>query len=110
MKKLIAVFAFALFAVGTFSINARAEGVAKPKIGMKRALAIASKRVGKLKLKAKELEKEKGRWIYSFEFSAGKGKITEVNVDAYSGKVIGVEHENAKKEAAEEKGEKKEKN
>ncbi len=111
MKKLIAVFAFALFAIGTFSINARAEHVGKPKIGMKRALAIATKRAGgKLRLKAKELEKEKGRWIYSFEFSAGKGKITEVNVDAYSGKVIGVEHENAKKEAAEEKGEKKDKN
>ena len=102
MKKIIALFIVLLFSVGAFAAEA------KPKIGMKRATAIARKHVHGT-LKSKELEKEKGRWIYSFGFRTGKGKITEVNVDAYSGKVIGIEHENGKKEAAEEKNEKKDK-
>ena len=105
MKKIAAVLLFALLGLSVLSVDAKP----KHKIGMKRALAIATKHATG-KLKAKELEKEKGRWIYSFEFSAGKGKIKEVNIDAYSGKVIGIEHEDARKEAAEEKKEKKVKN
>ena len=105
MKKITLFLLFALLGLGTLVAEA------KPKlIGMKRAQAIASTRARGLKLKAKELEKEKGHWIYSFEFSAGKGKVKEVNVDAYSGKIVGVEHENPKKEAREEKTEKKDKN
>jgi len=77
---------------------------------MKRAQEIASKRATGLPLKAKELEHEKGRWIYSFEFKNRNGSIREVNVDAYSGKIVGVEHEDPKKEALEEKNEKKGKN
>ena len=95
--------------IAIFSIGAMAAGT-KPKIGMARATQIASTRARGLKLKAKELEHEKGRWIYSFEFKNKNGSIREVNVDAYSGKVIGVEHENPKNEAKEEKDEKKEKN
>jgi len=72
------------------------------RIGMKRATQIATKRING-RVKSSELEKEKGRWIYSFDISTGKGKITEVNVDAYSGKIIGIEHESAKKEADENK-------
>jgi uncharacterized membrane protein YkoI len=104
MKKITALLLFAIFAFGAITTRAQT----RHRIGMKRALAIASKRVHG-KLKSKELEKEKGKWIYSFEFITGKGKITEVNVNAYSGKVIGIEHENARKEADEEKNEKKEK-
>ena len=103
MKKLTALFMVALFSVGAFASET------KPKIGMTRATQIASAKAPGLKLKAKELEKEKGRWIYSFEFKNKDGSIREVNVDAYSGKVIAVEREDAKKEAAEEKNEKKEK-
>ena len=72
------------------------------RIGMKRATQIATKRIHG-RVKSSELEKEKGRWIYSFDISTGKGKITEVNVDAYSDKIIGIEHESAKKEADENK-------
>jgi len=104
MKKLIALILVALFSTGAFAANA------KPKIGMKRAQEIASTRAHGLQLKAKELEHEKGRWIYSFEFKNRNGSIREVNVDAYSGKIVGVEHEDPKKEALEEKNEKKGKN
>ncbi len=105
MKKIIA----GCLLIGLFSIGALAAE-AKPKIGMKRAQEIASSKARGLQLKAKELEHEKGRWIYSFEFKNRDGSIREVNVDAYTGKIIGVEHEDPKKEASEEKNEKKGKN
>src|SRR5882762_9147027 len=104
MKKITAILLAALFVFGF------ATAQAKPRvIGMKRAQAIARSHAPGLKLKAKELEKEKGRWIYSFEFRNKDGSIREVNVNAYTGKIIGVEHEDAAKEAKEEKNEKKEK-
>ncbi len=104
MKKIMLFLLVTLFGFGTLVAEA------KPKvIGMKRALAIASAKAHGLKLKAKELEKEKGKWIYSFEFKNRDGSIKEVNVNAYNGKIIGVEHEDPKKEAKEEKNEKKEK-
>lgn len=93
----------ALFGIGAFAAETKPK-----KIGMARATQIASKRVPGT-IKSKELEKEKGRWIYSFDISTGKGKITEVNVDAYTGKIIAVDVENASKEAKEAKDEKKEK-
>lgn len=102
MKKIIAVLFVALFSLGTLAAEV------KPKIGMARATQIAKNRVHGT-IKSKELEKEKGRWIYTFDISTGKGKITEVNVDAYTGKIIAVDVENAKKEAKEEKTEKMEK-
>lgn len=75
------------------------------RIGMKKAQRIASTRARGLRLKAKELEKEHGKWIYSFEFRNKDGSIREVNVDAYSGNVVGVEREGKKQEAAEERKE-----
>src|SRR5262245_41971782 len=104
MKKIVLFSLVAMFVFGVIAVEA------KPKlIGMKRAQAIASAHARGLKIKAKELEKEHGKWIYSFEFKNKNGSIREVNVNAYTGKIVGVEHEDAKKEAAEEKSEKKEK-
>ncbi len=82
-----------------FGTDANAQ---RKKIGMKRAQQIASTRAGGLKLKAKELEHEKGKWIYSFEFDNKDGSIREVNINAYTGAILSVEHENAEKEAKEE--------
>ena len=98
MKKITAILLVALFSIGAFAAEA------KPKIGMKRAMEIATKRVHGT-VKSKELEHEKGRWIYSFDISTGKGKITEVNVDAYTGEIIAVDVENSAKEAKEAKDE-----
>ena len=102
MKEISALFVFVLLA---FTISSRAQS---KKIGMAKATRIASLRVHGT-IKSKELEKENGRWIYSFDISTGKGKITEVAVDAYSGKVISATHETAANEAREAKEEKKEK-
>jgi uncharacterized membrane protein YkoI len=103
MKKVTALLMFALFGLGALTANAQSK-----KIGMKKATAIATKRVHGT-VKSKELEHEGGRWIYSFDIRTGRGKITEVNVDAYTGKVVAVDVENAAKEAKEAKEEKKEK-
>ena len=102
MKKITALVLVALFSIGALAADA------KPKIGMKRATQIASKRVHGT-IKSKELEKEKGRWIYSFDIRTGKGKITEVAVDAYTGRIISVDVETAADEAKEAKEEKKDK-
>lgn len=105
MKKISLVLLVAIFGFGALAAEA------KPKlIGMKRAQSIAGTKAQGLKLKAKELEKEHGKWIYSFEFKNKDGSVREVNVDAYTGKIIGVEREDAKKEGKEAKMEKKEKN
>ena len=102
MKKISAFLLTVLFSVGVLTADA------KPRlIGMKRAQAIATARARGLKLKGKELEKEKGKWIYSFEFQNKDGSIREVNVNARTGKIVGIEYEGAKKEKDEAKTEKK---
>ena len=85
-----------------FGSVANAQG---KKIGMKRAQAIATEQARGLKLKAKELEHEKGEWIYSFEFRNTDGSTREVNVNAYTGKVVSVERETPSKEKKEAKDE-----
>ena len=103
MKAVLALFLVVIFSIGTVAAKESPR-----KIGMKRATQIATKRV-RGTISSKELEKEHGRWIYSFDIRTGKNKITEVAVDAYSGKVISVTHESAAAEAKEAKDEKKEK-
>src|SRR6476659_5779640 len=105
MKKLLLTAVLSLAATLVFTTVASAQ---QKKIGMKRAQAIATSHARGLTLKAKELEHENGTWIYSFEFREKNGNIREVNVNAYTGKVM-IEHETKKSESNEEKGEKKEK-
>ncbi len=61
------------------------------------------------KIESSELENEGGKWIYSFDIRNGKGTITEVNVNAYTGAIVKVEEENKKAEADEKRKEKSEK-
>ena len=101
MKKIAIIVAIALFSVLSASAQAKY-------IGMKRAKQIAMTRV-QGQIKSSELEKEHGKMIYSFDIRNTKGGITEVNIDAKTGKVIAVDVENAKDEAKEKKEEMKEK-
>jgi uncharacterized membrane protein YkoI len=103
MRLLFSVFVLAAFTLTTW-INIDAQS---KKIGMKRAQQIAISHAKGLPLKAKELEHEKGKWIYSFEFQNKDGSVREVNVNAYTGKIVGIEREDAKKEANEERKENK---
>jgi uncharacterized membrane protein YkoI len=51
-------------------------------------------------IKEGELENEKGKLIWSFDIAGSPG-VTEVNVDAITGEVVGVEDESSGKESKE---------
>lgn len=76
----------------------------RAKVSEAAAVATAQRRIPSGKIQALELEREKGRIIYSFDVKVpGKSGTEEVNVDAATGKIIGVEHESTaaeRKEAA----------
>jgi len=64
------------------------------KVTEAKAAAIAQRRVPNGTIRSLELEREHGNLIYSFEIKvAGKAGITEVNVDAVTGRVGPLEHE-----------------
>lgn len=64
------------------------------KVTTEAATATALARVPGGKLRSGEIEKEDGRLIYSLVLKVeGKQGVEEVNVDAMTGKVVGVEHE-----------------
>jgi uncharacterized membrane protein YkoI len=93
MKKIAVVLLVGLFTLTSVSAQTRL-------IGLKRAKQIVMRLV-KGKIKSSELEKEKGQLVYSFDVRNSKGGITEVLVNAYSGKVIEVKNETAADEAKE---------
>ena len=80
------------------------------KISMDKAKEIALKHVKKdSKIESSELEREHGKLIYSFDIREPQRKdVTEVNVNAMDGKIVAIDHENAKKESKEKKQEAKE--
>ncbi len=78
------------------------------KITMAQAKEIALRRAAG-NVEDGELEREHGKLVYSFDIRNAKGTITEVQVDAKSGKVVRVEEENAKQEADEKRKEEREK-
>ncbi len=76
--------------------------LAKAKVTPDSALKVALARVPGAKLKAREIEEEHGKLVYSFDLMIpGKSGIEEVQVDALTGAVVGVEHEDAASEARE---------
>jgi uncharacterized membrane protein YkoI len=87
----------------TVAIKEDSPGLlAKAKIPGDSALKVALARVPSSTLKSGEIEKEHGKLVYSFDLAvAGKSGITEVQVDAVTGKVVAVEHESAEDEAKE---------
>lgn len=91
----------------TALILSTALATAHPKITMKEARTIALKKAPG-NVKSEELENEKGKLIYSFDI-AGKRGVTEVNVDAMTGKIVEARHETPAQETAEKAKEAKEK-
>jgi hypothetical protein len=68
------------------------------------AARIAQARLPRARVRKAEIELENGRLVYSFDLEVpGRSGIEEVQVDAKSGKVMGVEHEDAAAEARERK-------
>ena len=77
------------------------------KISLEAARKTALAHVKDGTVRSEELEREHGKLLYSFDIaSKGKTGVTEVHVDAMTGKVLSTHHESAateKKEAKEEK-------
>ena len=85
----------------------QAKLMAEARVSRADAEKIALAKVSGGTIKEGEIEKEKGRLIWSFDLTTPDTKdITEVNVDAITGDVIGVEKESAESEAKEAAGEK----
>jgi len=79
---------------------------AQAKVSRVDAEKTALARVPNGTIKEGEIEKEKGKLIWSFDIATpGTKDITEVNVDAITGEVVGVEKETAKDETKEKKEE-----
>ena len=91
---------------GRKSDQAKLAGQARITMGQARETAL--KRAPGT-VESSELEREHGKLVYSFDIRNAQGTITEVQVSAINGKIVRVEHENKRKEAAEKKREQREK-
>lgn len=79
---------------------------AEAKITEQQATAIVLGRVPNGVIKSAELEREHGRLVWSFDVArAGRGGVTEIQVDALTSKVVSTKHETAVAEADELKAE-----
>jgi uncharacterized membrane protein YkoI len=93
----------------TTVVESQADLQKEAKITMAKAREIALTKVKGGKIESGEIERENGKLIYSFDIKTSKPGITEVNVNAMTGKIVDVHTENAAKEAAEKKQDAKEK-
>lgn len=85
----------------------QAKLAAQAKVSKEDAQATALTQAPNGTVKESELEKEHGKLIWSFDIATpGTTDITEVNIDAITGKVVAVDKEKAEDEAKEAKGEK----
>jgi hypothetical protein len=97
-----------LFAGNDKTTNA--ELLKQAKVTKEQATKTALSKVPNGTVKESELEKEHGKIVWSFDIATpGTTDITEVQVDAISGKILTVEKESAKAESKEQKKEAKEK-
>ena len=106
--KLVALgFAFAMpiaFAAG----NSHEALMAQAKVSQEQARATALAKVPNGVVKSADLEMEKGRLVWSFDISQASTKdVTEVWVDAKTGKIVSLKKETPAQEATEAKAERK---
>lgn len=100
---LAGVTSVALAQQPVFKVKEERPGLlAQARIAPDSAIKLAQARIPAGKIQSAEIESEDGRLIYSFDLkTTGRTGIDEVNVDAKTGKVLPVEHEGPKAEAAE---------
>ncbi|NML47166.1 hypothetical protein HHL11_25695 [Ramlibacter sp. G-1-2-2] len=80
----------------------QAELQAQAKIGQDQATKTALARVPGGKVQSAELEREHGKLVWSFDLAQnGKSGVTEIQVDALTGKVVSQKKESAAQEASE---------
>jgi uncharacterized membrane protein YkoI len=80
--------------------------LARASISKEQATRTALARVPNGHVGSAELEREHGRLIWSFDVAqAGRSGVTEVQVDARSGKIVSIQKESAAHEASETRAE-----
>jgi uncharacterized membrane protein YkoI len=94
-----ALTAFA--AAGAYAAENDALAVAGAKIDLAKAVAAAEQHVGGKASKG-EYEKHKGQWVYDIEVVKDK-TVTDVKVDAASGKVISATEDKADQDDEQDK-------
>ncbi len=94
------LFLVGIFAIGSSNVSAQSKLARQAKISMAQAREIAQKQASG-KIEGEELEKEHGKLLYSFDIRNSKGSITEVQVDAKTGKLLSVKEESKKDEMKE---------
>jgi uncharacterized membrane protein YkoI len=78
------------------------------KVSLEAARKTALAHVKNGTVRSEELEREHGKLVYSFDIATpGKSGVSEVHVDAMTGKYLGTHHETAAKEKQEAKEESK---
>ena len=86
-----------------------AELRAQAKVSQDEATATALAKVPQGTIKSVELEQEHGKLVWSFDIAkAGTKGVTEIMVDAITGKIVSLKKETDAQEAQEAKGEAKE--
>ena len=107
MKPTLPIIALALTFAGCASHETSESQLAsRAKISRAQAEATALKRVHGGKVNEAELEEEHGKLVWSFDISKpGTRNITEVLVDAITGKVVSTEIETPQHEAQEKREE-----
>jgi hypothetical protein len=86
-----------------------AELRAQAKVSQDEATATALAKVPQGTIKSVELEQENGKLVWSFDIAkAGTKGVTEIMVDAITGKIVSLKKETDAQEAQEAKGEAKE--
>ena len=101
------LFLVGVVAVGALDVTAQEKGeksnpnlARQAKITMAQAREIAQKQAAG-KIEGEELEKEHGKLLYSFDIRNAKGSITEVQVDAKTGKLLSAKEESKQDEMRE---------
>lgn len=80
----------------------QAQLQAQARISQEQATGTALARIPKAKVQSAELEREHGKLVWSFDLAQdGKSGVTEVQVDALTGKIVSQKKESAAQEAAE---------
>lgn len=109
-RQLPAVLSLLVLSAGSLAAQQAAPALKEDKPGLAAqatvsadsALHIARLRVPRGTVAAREIEEEDGKLIYSFDMKVpGRTGIDEVNVNARTGAVVGVEHESPATETRE---------
>ena len=116
MRKITTLFgSLAFMTVATFSgallaASSQADLMKEAKVSKSQAEKTALGKVPNGVIKSEEIERERGKLIWSFDIATGGTKnITEVQVDAKTGKVVSVQVEKPNDQAKEAAADRKEK-